>query len=203
MTQCPLCFIIMPFGKKVDPAGGPDIDFDLIYKNALEVAVRDAGMEPIRADEERAGGIIHKAMFERLLLCDYAIADLTTANANVFYELGVRHTARPRTTLTIFAKHQPIAFDVNSLRSLPYGLGKNNAFREQEASALRDQVADKLRDLRNLTMEHAPIDSPVFTFLSEWVPGGMVKISLKTHNSVNKNKPGNVLFRHGSSRITY
>jgi len=32
---------------------------------------------------------------------------------------------------------------------------------------------------------------------------GMVKISLKTHNSGNKNKPGNVLFQHGSRWITY
>jgi hypothetical protein len=35
-------------------------------------------------------------MFERLLLCDFAVADLTTANANVFYELGVRHAVRVR-----------------------------------------------------------------------------------------------------------
>ena len=41
------------------------------------------------------GGIIHKPMFERLILCDYAVADLTTANANVFYELGIRHAVAP------------------------------------------------------------------------------------------------------------
>jgi len=35
------------------------------------------------------------------------------------------------------------------------------------------------------------------------IVGGMVKISLKTHNSGNKNKPGNVLFQHGSRWITY
>ena len=35
-------------------------------------------------------------MFERLILCEYAVADLTTANANVFYELGVRHAVRRR-----------------------------------------------------------------------------------------------------------
>ena len=51
--------------------------------------MRDAGLEPLRADEEQAGGISHKPMFERLVLCDYAVADLTAANANVFYELGV------------------------------------------------------------------------------------------------------------------
>eukprot|EP01031_Cornospumella_fuschlensis_P049371 gene49371-60437_t len=31
------------------------------------------------------GGLIHKPMYERLILCEFAVADLTTANANVFY----------------------------------------------------------------------------------------------------------------------
>jgi tetratricopeptide (TPR) repeat protein len=172
----PLCFVIMPFGTKSDPAGGPDIDFDAIYHSAIEPAIADAGMEPIRADEERTGGIIHKAMFERLLLCDYAIADLTTANANVFYELGVRHAARPRTTMTIFAKHQPIPFDINYLRSLPYTLGKNNCFGEEEARSLRSAVADKLRDLRSLAINEASIDSPLFTLLSDWKPGNIARL---------------------------
>lgn len=176
MTQLPLCFVIMPFGQKSDPAGGSTINFDRIYENALEPAIREAGMKPIRADEERTGGIIHKPMFERLLLCDYAIADLTTANANVFYELGVRHTARPRTTLTIFAKHQPIPFDVNFLRSLPYDLGENNAFGEKEARALHEQIVKTLRDLRDLTVKQAPVDSPVFTLLSEWTPGDIARL---------------------------
>lgn len=176
MTLQPLCFVIMPFGTKNDPSGGSAINFDRIYKKALEPAIKDAGMEPIRADEERTGGIIHRAMFERLLLCDYAIADLTTANANVFYELGVRHTARPRTTLTIFAQHQPIPFDVNFLRSLPYDLGEDNVFGEQEAKTLRAQVKQRLGDLRKLTIQQTPVDSPIFTLLTEWKPGDIARL---------------------------
>ncbi|RXK89235.1 DUF4071 domain-containing protein [Chlorobaculum sp. 24CR] len=167
----PLCFVIMPFGTKPDPVGGPDIDFDRIYNIAIRPAIEEADMEPIRADEERVGGIIHEAMFERLLLCDYAIADLTTANANVFYELGVRHTALPRTTLTIFAQHQRIPFDVNFLRSLPYALGENNGLDDKQALALRNAVSAKLRDLRRLNASQAPIDSPLFKLLSDWNPG--------------------------------
>jgi hypothetical protein len=166
----------MPFGPKPDPAGGPPIDFDRIYMTALGPAIEAAGMEPIRSDEERTGGIIHKPMFERLLLCDYAVADLTTANANVFYELGVRHTARPATTLTIFATHQPIPFDVNFLRSISYDLGPNNAFGAAEAAALRDAVAAKLRDLRNLAITQTPVDSPLFDLLREWQPGNIARL---------------------------
>jgi hypothetical protein len=52
--------------------------------------VEQAGLEPIRADEEKIGGTIHKPMFERLMLCHYAVADITGANPNVFYELGIQ-----------------------------------------------------------------------------------------------------------------
>ena len=171
-----VCFVIMPFGAKPDTAGGPDIDFDRVYKDALEPAIEDANLDPIRADEERTGGIIHKPMFERLMLCDYAIADLTTANANVFYELGVRHAVRSQTTLTIFAKHQAIPFDVQFLRSLPYDLGKKNRFGQAAARALREQVTARLLQLRELAVNQTPVDSPVFTLLSDWKPGDIARL---------------------------
>jgi hypothetical protein len=79
----PLCFVLMPFGQKPD-SSGTLINFDAVYKELIAPAIVEAGMEPLRADEEMTGGMIHKPMFERLILCDYAVADLTTANANVF-----------------------------------------------------------------------------------------------------------------------
>src|SRR5438093_12522700 len=115
----PVCFVLMPFGTKATQGGG-SIDFDKIYRDAIAPAIQDADLVPIRADEERTGGIIHKPMFERLLLCEYAIADLTTANANVFYELGVRHAARPWSTVLIFAGGSRLPFDVAPLRGLTY-----------------------------------------------------------------------------------
>ena len=176
----PLCFVLMPFGAKPDPTGGKDIDFDRIYEAGIKPAILDAGMEPIRADEEKTGGIIHEAMFERLLLCDYAVADLTTANANVFYELGVRHTARPATTVTIFAEHQPIPFDINFLRSLPYGLGKNNRFSPAMAKKLRSALKAKLEATRKLAMQSGAVDSPLFQLVGEWRPGEIARLKTDT-----------------------
>jgi hypothetical protein len=155
----------MPFGKKRDPSGGPDIDFDAIYKTGIEPAIRDAELDPIRADHEVTGGIIHKAMFERLLLCDFAVADLTTANANVFYELGVRHAARRQTTLSVFAEGQPMPFDVGLLRALPYKLGASNAFGDVEAAALRSVLAERLKQVRALAAEQSASDSPLVQLL--------------------------------------
>ncbi|MBM3728204.1 MAG: DUF4071 domain-containing protein [Acidobacteria bacterium] len=122
-------------------------------------------MEPVRADEELTGGIIHKAMFERLLLCDFAVADLTTANANVFYELGVRHAARPATTLAVFSSRQTPPFDVNYLRCLPYDLGAGNSFSPENAAALQGSLKQRLEELRT---QDGATDSPVFQLLPEY-----------------------------------
>lgn len=168
MTMKPLCFVLMPFSKKKDPATGLDIDFDRIYEAAIRPGVEAAEMEPIRADEERTGGIIHKPMFERLLICDYAVADLTTANANVFYELGVRHAVRPATTLSLFASHQQLPFDVNFLRALSYGLGVGNRFGEGEQAQLRDALCRRLEELKSLQAIQAVTDSPVFQLLERY-----------------------------------
>ena len=79
----PLCFVLMPFGRKPDADGHFRV-FDAVYQELIKLSVEDAGLRPFGADEEQTGGIIHKPMFERLILCEYAVADLTTANANVY-----------------------------------------------------------------------------------------------------------------------
>ncbi len=165
MAERPLCFVIMPFGLKKDPGGGPDVNFDRIYSQAIQLGIEDAGMEPVRADEERIGGIIHKPMFERLLLCDYALVDLTTGNPNVFYELGVRHAVRPATTLTLFAQQHQIPFDVSYIRALPYDLGQQNQFEDTQATQLRTAIAGRLKALREQAIDEPEVDSPLFQLL--------------------------------------
>ncbi|MEY2633059.1 MAG: hypothetical protein RIR00_1713, partial [Pseudomonadota bacterium] len=157
----PLCFILMPFGKR--PAGDSRmVDFDAVYQQLIKPAVEAAGLEPLRADEEQLGGLIHKPMFERLVLCEYAVADLTTANANVFYELGVRHAALPRATLPIFAKDcGQLPFDVNGLRAQPYQLGADG--RPANVETDRAQISARLHAARE-----PDTDSPVFQLLNDF-----------------------------------
>src|SRR3954451_24540240 len=170
MPNKPLCFVLMPFASKPDPAGGPDIDFNQVYEGAIKPGIEDADMLPIRADEEKLGGIIHKAMFERLLVCEYAVADLTTSNPNVMYELGVRHAARPRTTLTVYATSSPLPFDVRLLRTQPYRLGTKNAFADDSATELRDAVTRHLVELRAQARFDKVQDSPLFQLITGWHP---------------------------------
>jgi len=140
-----LCFVAMPFGTKTDVAG--PVSFDAVYRNIIAPAIEAAGLEALRADEEVTGGIIHKPMFERLILCRFAVADLTTSNANVFYELGLRHAARPGATVLVFAEGRgQLPFDVAPLRALPYRLDASGAPAEPEKSAA--DLAARLRAMR-------------------------------------------------------
>jgi hypothetical protein len=61
-------------------------------------------------------------MFEKLILCEYAVVDLTTGNPNVFYELGVRHAVRPYSTVLLYEGTKQLPFDITPLRAIPYRL---------------------------------------------------------------------------------
>lgn len=157
----PLCFVLMPFGKK-PTSGGGIIDFDAVYERLIAPAIKGAELEPLRADKEAAGGIIHKPMYERLILCKYAVADLTTANANVFYELGLRHAVRRKSTVLLFAKDSgQLPFDVGPLRALPYSLGKDG--KPADAASDRQALENRLRAARNDIT-----DSPIFQLVEEF-----------------------------------
>jgi len=158
----PVCFIIMSYGKKsYVPKNGKEgevrvMDYDVIYNELIVPAVTDADMEPVRADHEAIGGIIHKPMFERILLSEYVLADLTGLNANVFYELGIRHAYRPYTTVNIYAKDSVLPFDTNALRTLPYDP------ENPEEDKIKGTITKFLIDAKDDKL----IDSPVFQLVN-------------------------------------
>ena len=171
-----LLFVAMPFGRKRDPSGRIEIDFDAVYEQAINPAAADAHVEVIRADEERGGGIIHKPMYERLLLAEIVIADLTFANANVFYELGIRHAARPRATILIFAAIGTLPFDVAPIRSLSYKVEDDGQFTAESATRLRTVLTERLR----LAKASQDKDSPLFELLPEYVGSSLPHESTET-----------------------
>lgn len=156
----------MPFGKKTDLASGVEINFDQIYESAIKPAIIDAGLEPLRGDEEALGGIIHSAMFARLLLSEYVVADLTVANPNVYYELGIRHAAKPYTTVLICANLHPLPFDVSVIRTVLYDLEKGQ-INEQTSQELRKKLKEKLEQA---IYGQAQADSPLFELIPHY-PG--------------------------------
>jgi hypothetical protein len=163
----PLCFILMPFGKKPDAAGAM-IDFDTVYRELIAPAIEEAELEPLRADEEMTGGIIHKPMFERLILCEFAVADLTTANANVFYELGLRHAVRPASTVLIFGEGSRLPFDVALLRALPYRLSASGV--PENVAQDKQNLATRLIEARMAATDNpkAVVDSPIYQLVENY-----------------------------------
>lgn len=161
-----VCFVDMPFGSKTDPGTGIEINFDDIYERGIAPAISAAGLKPVRGDQETTGGVIHSAMFARLLLSDFVVADLTAANPNVFYELGVRHTAMPATTIPIFATIGDLPFDVALVRAIPYDLD-NGTLTDDGAR----QLCDSLRDRIRAALEGpVAVDSPLFQLFDHY-PG--------------------------------
>jgi tetratricopeptide (TPR) repeat protein len=157
-----LCFVLMPFGRKPDGSGSL-VDFDAVYRELIAPAIAKADLEPLRADEEMTGGIIHKPMFERLMLCPYAVADLSTANANVFYELGIRHAVRPYSTVLLFAEGGRLPFDLAPMRALPYKLTPGGTPGDTAATLVA--LTARLNDARN-----NKADSPVFQLVDGMSP---------------------------------
>jgi hypothetical protein len=90
------------------------------------------------------------------MFCDFAVADLSFANANVFYELGIRHALKPYTTISIFETNTKLPFDTAPLRTFPYDF-KDGAV---------DKVEQKTEGLcklvqANLNTAKAQQDSPI------------------------------------------
>ena len=117
MTPKKRCFIIMPFGKY----GTPEYDRNMkIYQLMIKPVVEKCGYESIRADELEHVGSITKDIIELLHGSELVIADLTGKNANVFYELGVRHVLYRCGTIPIIRQGESLPFDIANYRAIFY-----------------------------------------------------------------------------------
>jgi tetratricopeptide (TPR) repeat protein len=133
-------FIVMPFGTK-EGIDFTRVDADLISPvlEALDIRGRTTG-EIVRAGNIRAD------MFERLALADIVIADISIHNANVYYELGIRHALRPRTTVLIRSSASEVPFDLKTDRYLEYSADNPAAARDKLADAVKRSLAAKEDD---------------------------------------------------------
>src|ERR1700724_544975 len=84
-------FIIRPFGAK---AG---VNFDAVDEKLIQPALAQIGVSGNTTTEIVEQGNIREDMFRLLVCADLVIADISIHNANVFYELGIRHGMRPKT----------------------------------------------------------------------------------------------------------
>ncbi|HZF11596.1 MAG TPA: hypothetical protein VFE33_22635 [Thermoanaerobaculia bacterium] len=104
------CFVVMPFAA---PLG---LHYSLIY----EPAIRKAGLKPMRADDDifSTGKIIDQ-VWSGIKAAKVLVAELTSRNPNVFYELGLAHALRKPVVL-VSANEQDVPFDVRHIRVIYY-----------------------------------------------------------------------------------
>jgi hypothetical protein len=91
------------------------------------------------------------------------VADITGANPNVYYELGIRHAMRPRSTAILFAEGTTLPFDIALLRGIMYRTDAGGAPLEPELCASR--ITAQLRAAK----ENPHDDSPLYQLL-EYMP---------------------------------
>ncbi len=116
------CFLAGPIGSRLDPRG---TEGRAKYEEALQMweevfepACAQFGLSPIRADRIADPGDIPEQIFLHLRDSDLVIADVTGGNANVMYELGLRHT-RDRLTIHM-GEHGRLPFDINTIRTIQF-----------------------------------------------------------------------------------
>ncbi len=158
----PHAFVVMPFGTK-QASDGRWLDFNSIYYDLIKPALEEAGFEPFRADEETVSGDILTDMFQELLLADLVIADLSIDNANVFYELGIRHALRKRGVIHIQSGRAYLPFDIFNVRTLPYQLDKNG--RPDQKSLEKDRQAIIKLARETYASDRERVHSPIFNLL--------------------------------------
>jgi hypothetical protein len=140
-------FIIRPFGVK------NDINFDEVEEKLISPALERLGITGRTTIEILRQGNIRVDMFQRLLTADLVVADLSIHNANVFYELGIRHALRNKRTFLIRCGGDSYPFDLQTDRYFNYD-------KENPGMNLA-----KLVEALQQTVNSEDQDSPVFKLL--------------------------------------
>jgi hypothetical protein len=98
----PRAFVIRGFGKHKDSSGAV-FDFDRVDTELVTPALQQCGLVVGTTGQIIEAGNIRVDMFAMIVEADIVICDITVHNANVFYELGIRHSMRKKHTLLIKA----------------------------------------------------------------------------------------------------
>jgi len=103
-----LCFVLMPFEQP----------WSARVFATVRATVEDMGYRCLRADEDH-GSIVLQDIWHRINEAAFVIADLTAANPNVYYELGLAHTVGTE-TVPLIQQGEQIPFDQRSYRIVIY-----------------------------------------------------------------------------------
>ena len=124
------CFVMQPFG------GHLGAYYEALFKPAIE----KAGLKPMRADDDIfATGKIMDQIWRGIHQATVLVAELTSKNPNVFYELGLAHALRKPVVL-VSSNEDDVPFDLRHIRVILYD--QTDPFWGQK---LIDKIADNIK----------------------------------------------------------
>lgn len=135
------CFVIMPFGDL----------FDEIYQKIYIPAIREVGLEPLRADDIYDNRSIIKDIKQSIQDATLILAEVTNRNPNVNYELGIAH-ALGKEVIIVTSNKEDVPSDYRHLRYLSYNRGGIGWDRE---------LTDKLSTTLKTVLERLQISNNV------------------------------------------
>lgn len=112
------CFVVSPIG-----AAESDIrrNADQLFRFIIEPICQECGFEAIRVDHLNDANSITDTIIDQLENADLVIADVSSHNPNVFYEMGYRaRTKKPMIHLK--EKDETLPFDITTIRTFEYDL---------------------------------------------------------------------------------
>lgn len=177
----PLCFVIMPFGSW----------FDVYYTGIYKPSIKDAGYSAQRADDIYRPCEVMKDIWTHIKTADILLADLTTKNPNVFYELGLAH-ARGKTVILTAPSPDDVPFDLKHIRFIVYDKNVPNW-----GDQLKTKLTEALKEAKKDPSEYRPsiFNDPDESDLNLH---GALQNALNKQNHYNKVR----IYAHSSGNIS-
>ena len=166
MEQVKGCYVSIPFGRKLNPVSGALVDYDQIYNEIIRPAVEHAGLTCSRADEFYGGTLVLKSIFSAVIGSELMIADVSAANPNVMYELGVRHATSARPTILLASSDAHVPYHLTSTYYLRYDLNPSGSVTGPAAANLMALLARAI----DMSLRTPVAFSPIFELFPEMQP---------------------------------
>jgi hypothetical protein len=144
-----VCFVIAPIGVE-----GSDIRkrSDQVFKHVIEPIAEKHGYKAIRADQMSKPGSITTQIVDKILNAPLVVADLTGHNANVLYELAIRHVVR-KPVVQIIQKGEALPFDIAQQRTIPLD--------HKDLDSVEAAKQELSKQITAVEKDPAQVDSPI------------------------------------------
>lgn len=134
VPQKPEAFVVMPFAEP----------YDTLYHVVIKQVTEQEGFNINRVDEIRGPGIIIDDIRRQIELAHVVVAEVSTHNPNVFYEVGYAHALKkPVILLARRGGERELPFDLQPYRVIFYN--DSIGGKEEVERVLRDHLRSVLR----------------------------------------------------------